>query len=615
MDGTEQPIYLHFLDRELAQSVNFRLTHKKMESILKSLVAGTSAPLYCGISLVWENTALSEASRAILASLTEARTLLPVSYNSSIEEFIESRVRLYRHDADRYPLYFSGGIDELRKIRASLFKPSDTTDQLEQYLGGWAAGASKVVGESDRVARVKTLQALASRDSEAITYSFFSPFLRATEESPSTERAVRLTISTGYSNHYLDYAGGDIATGIDALSYYDAHLARQFPLHDVVILRQLLRLAGFSDLVIRPWSQCGDAWNAILLTRGEGSHRRTTQLFRVVLHAATRFLETSHRGGESQFGVRSWIRSLLARFEDTTAQLTDGSMHLDISERWALAADALSVVVARMSRIPELAAVVEASRMTILDDRADVLIVTATTVETRAVLDEVPNSKGEAILRRYIGDKTFWDLGFVGGARTYLVQTEMGSGGPSGSILTITESIAALNPAAVIVAGIAFGVDPIGQKIGDILISRQVLSYELQRVEGEAGTTRIVLRGDRASASPRLLDRCRAAAVSWRGRTLRFGLVLSGDKLIDNVKYRDELVRLAGGEVVGGEMEGAGVYSSAHRRKVDWILIKSICDWADGNKGVNKKERQHRAAVSAAQFVSHLLGEGGLIRS
>ena len=37
-------------------------------------------------------------------------------------------------------------------------------------------------------------------------------------------------------------------------------------------------------------------------------------------------------------------------------------------------------------------------------------------------------------------------------------------------------------------------------------------------------------------------------------------------------------------EAIGGEMEGVGLSAAAIRSRVPWILAKSICDWADGQK-------------------------------
>ncbi len=61
-------------------------------------------------------------------------------------------------------------------------------------------------------------------------------------------------------------------------------------------------------------------------------------------------------------------------------------------------------------------------------------------------------------------------------------------------------------------------------------------------------------------------------------------------------------------------MEGMGLYDAASEKHVDWILIKAICDWADGNKGRNKDENQQLAAENAARFVLHVIGQGEFSR-
>jgi hypothetical protein len=159
--------------------------------------------------------------------------------------------------------------------------------------------------------------------------------------------------------------------------------------------------------------------------------------------------------------------------------------------------------------------------------------------------------------------------------------------------------------------GIAFGIDPQKQRIGDILIARQLVAYDLQRIGTDAaGMPRINFRGERAASSPRMLDRFRSGAIDWKGATLHFGIVLSGDKLIDQRDFRDQLLNHEP-EAVGGEMEGAGLYAAAQIKKVDWILIKAVCDYADGQKGLDKARRQTKAAQNAARFVFHVLQQGG----
>ncbi len=242
----------------------------------------------------------------------------------------------------------------------------------------------------------------------------------------------------------------------------------------------------------------------------------------------------------------------------------------------------------------------------------DVLLVTVTDVEARTVYGLVKQKFNREPQARYKGPKTYYDLGTIGGARTFMVRSEMGAGGLSGSMATATEAISELSPSAVIMVGIAFGVDPEKQSLGDVLVSKQLVEYELQRVGTDRkGKVDIIPRGDRVSASPRLLDRFRDGELTWDIAKVRFGVILSLQKLVDNVAVRDQL-RQFEREAIGGEMEGAGLYAAAELKKVDWILAKAICDWADGSKSEDKKQRQQQAAQNAAGFVFHVLERGGL---
>ena len=101
--------------------------------------------------------------------------------------------------------------------------------------------------------------------------------------------------------------------------------------------------------------------------------------------------------------------------------------------------------------------------------------------------------------------------------------------------------------------------------------------------------------------------------IKWGGAKVRPGLLLSGEKLIDDKDYRDQLIALQV-EAVGGEMEGAGLYVASAEHKIDWIVIKAICDWADGNKSINKTQRQKIAAKNAAVFVVESLKYAALTR-
>ncbi len=118
------------------------------------------------------------------------------------------------------------------------------------------------------------------------------------------------------------------------------------------------------------------------------------------------------------------------------------------------------------------------------------------------------------------------------------------------------------------------------------------------RILGNGYPTRSDSTGDRTTASERLLNRFRNDDNYWQGKAqTHFGLVLSGEKLVNDPGFRDSLLEEEP-EAIGGEMEGAGLYAATREAKVDWILVKAICDWADGHKNDNA---QTSAARNAAQ--------------
>ena len=246
--------------------------------------------------------------------------------------------------------------------------------------------------------------------------------------------------------------------------------------------------------------------------------------------------------------------------------------------------------------------------------QADVLLVTVTKVETLAVLTAFRRHTGQPARIAPKGDHIYHELGTVNGAGVWLVQSGMGAGGLDGAQQTVSKALAQLRPPAVVMVGIAFGMNENKQAIGDILVSENLRLYESQRVGTDDGQTRIILRGDRPHGSPWLLRAFKTADLGWQGAKVRFGCVLSGEKLVDNLDFREQL-RAFELEAIGGEMEGAGLYAACQDAKVDWLLVKAICDWADGQKSQDQQARQGLAARNAVEFVLHGLKTVSLKRT
>lgn len=234
----------------------------------------------------------------------------------------------------------------------------------------------------------------------------------------------------------------------------------------------------------------------------------------------------------------------------------------------------------------------------------DFLILTATDVETAALLAEF---RPERPVVRHGETRSYYDFRASNGLRVACVQSEPGSATPGGSMATVLAIVRELTPKYIVAAGVAFGARK--QPIGTILVSKDVRFYEPARIGMESGSDKRIQRGSRVPASASLLSRFRAAYHSFRETSksdVQFGLLLSGEKLIDNVHFRDGLLEDEP-EALGGEMEAAGLFAAAHEGKLDWLIVKAVCDYADGNKSKDKKRRQKIAAGSAMAFLGHAI--------
>jgi nucleoside phosphorylase len=88
-------------------------------------------------------------------------------------------------------------------------------------------------------------------------------------------------------------------------------------------------------------------------------------------------------------------------------------------------------------------------------------------------------------------------------------------------------------------------------------------------------------------------DRSKIIQRKARDMHVHYGLIASGNQVIKDATFRDEINRRLGGKVLCFEMEAAGLMND-----FPCIVIRGICDYADSHK--NKGWQEHAAAVAAA---------------
>jgi len=239
------------------------------------------------------------------------------------------------------------------------------------------------------------------------------------------------------------------------------------------------------------------------------------------------------------------------------------------------------------------------------DRQCDVLLLYVNDREREGIIGAFKGPRGGLPKPRTIDGLPCLDLSKINGKRVLALATNMGSATPGGSATVTHDAIQKLDPEWIIAVGIAFGMDPEKTPIGTILVSDRVSCYEPRRV----GKGKTIRRGDTVTVDYYLLQHLRTVSGKdyWNGAEVCVGELLSGEKLIDDPGFKGKL-RQEYPEAIGGEMEAAGIYSAAMLGGCAWIVVKAVCDFADGNKGEDKEARQRLAAANAAAFVRHCLG-------
>ncbi|MBP1631421.1 MAG: hypothetical protein H6Q15_2314 [Bacteroidetes bacterium] len=572
---TSKPIYLHFFDRELRSVEMANFTDNEVFKCIFYACFITDSYLYLGSSILWESTKLFPKSSDLIKELESIKLVKIVNSHSTIDEFLTSREKLYLHDKARYPMYFAGSEKYWGKY--PILFPDSTTKILRRNILDWIDKSEKTNIIIDKVDAIE--ETIRYQKEKAITISLFKQHISLKKEE---ELILARLISTFYTQRYVSFLNGTIMTGIRRLVKYDNISEEEFPNYDIVIYSDLLYPLLFNGLKIEdipleklvtliiclkssPYYQyflveCKDLINAI--RQIECPKETNLELIR---DSILLFIQYK-------------IKPLLSTHKDIS-DITEGLGYLR-SIKYSLSKDYPFI-----------------KNHNTKTNMKKILLVVATMTELKMVIEFYEKELGNAN-QFSIDSHTYWNLGIIKDTELYLFKTAMGAKGQSGAILSISDAITAINPEYIIQVGICFGLKPKNQQLTEVLVSNVLQDYESSKVT----TNGITPRGDRMPSDATLIDRFEAASVSWNKTKIHFGLILTGEKLADSEDFVKQLQK-GFPDAIGGEMEGGGLLSSAHRDKKRWILIKGICDW-----GFNKDDKyQEKAALNAIEFINHTL--------
>ena len=178
--------------------------------------------------------------------------------------------------------------------------------------------------------------------------------------------------------------------------------------------------------------------------------------------------------------------------------------------------------------------------------------------------------------------------------------------GSADAVKSVLSRIDITNPKikAIFSLGVAYGVNPkivgneTGQTIGDVLVSNRLIRWDafLKVKNGE------ILYDDHdfVYVADELLGGCkeylqredmpRSKEVNIGQFSWFLGTMLCGNAVISDENFKNSLLnatKLYGirEKIVGGEMEGSGIWFSSRNTSIPIMIIKGICDWAENKNG------------------------------
>ena len=211
-----------------------------------------------------------------------------------------------------------------------------------------------------------------------------------------------------------------------------------------------------------------------------------------------------------------------------------------------------------------------------------------------------------------------------------IILSQAADQGSSSSQLLVSTALRSFHIRLVVNAGCAFGMDVNKQKLFDVLVSSHICSYEHVRegIDRENRNLPIPVNTNISNLIKPLVKTwsflSSPPSETSESQLLNalLGMILCGDKLLDNKDKKDAIKlllgvdkgdKLGGVKVVGGEMESSGmITASQHHSNTACLLIKGISDWAQ-NKDASpdgtdvKAVNQRCASYTSMHVIIHLL--------
>jgi nucleoside phosphorylase len=242
------------------------------------------------------------------------------------------------------------------------------------------------------------------------------------------------------------------------------------------------------------------------------------------------------------------------------------------------------------------------------DKKIDILILTATPLESKVLLTKLQN------IQTLFNDIETDDPDTA--SRTYhigalifsvscsynVVHIETGKGSEE-SYSATKAAIKEWNPKLIVAVGVAFSSDYEEQKLGDVLFMKLGVPFR----DGKNAEDRYELSSDKFIYSPDIRIQRSIKNISdglSSDFSIRSGLTAIVDFTVDEINFKSKIFdSISAFNPIGGEMEAYGIYKAASEGGVKYCaMLKGICDWgvAKNDENINDPQAKDKIQLYAA---------------
>ncbi len=227
----------------------------------------------------------------------------------------------------------------------------------------------------------------------------------------------------------------------------------------------------------------------------------------------------------------------------------------------------------------------------------NILLLTASPLEDAMLTWFLWQQNKKHVLKKYTIKGFRIQIGTMGGKQVaHVAQQDIGSCNAERAVRT---ALTLFTPKIVVSIGVAYGINYKDQKIGDVLVSERIIDIDKKHKLTNGVYTfssDLVCKSDAQiieSWKHYLEAKNHMKKFDWqRGTLLSKGTVLSDAK--EKERLIDAAKRIGETELIGGEMEGAGITRVCNDKSLPtkWIVIKGICDWGEQKNELGEIARE-----------------------